>query len=343
MTPLRRLLTALYNSAFPRELFAVYLFFWMAATTRRPLGTNIYDREWDVLVLLDACRFDALLSVANEYDFLNPMTIDLIGSPGSTSMEWMLKTFTEAYRADIERTRYLSTNGHLGQFAGASTPYLSFSQVNETRVANADWVDRVLRGPLAERMAVAESDFAAVEHLYHLSERNPYGHTPLPDDVTDRAIQAGREHDPDRLIIHYMQPHAPYLKGAIDRGYIEDYESSPFEALRNGIPFNLVWDAYIENLRLVLDSVSRLLRNLDADTVAITADHGDCFGELGFLYSHPAGVPHPDLKGVPWVETTARDTGTYEPDVRDEGESVVDEDEEMEAHVKKQLEELGYL
>jgi hypothetical protein len=46
--------------------------------------------------------------------------------------------------------------------------------------------------------------------------------------------------------------------------------------------------------------------------VAITADHGNLFGEWG-LYGHPMHTPVPALLRVPWAETTARDRQTREP------------------------------
>lgn len=323
----------LYDSRLPRELLSAYLLLWMGMTTRRPVGRNVYDYEWDALIILDACRVDALRSVADEYEFV--ADVAEMTSVGSTSLEWMLKTFTEEHRAEIEKTRYVSTNGHLGQLSGPSTTYFTFSTLSDTVVANVDGFNRLVR-----RNAVSEDDFAAVHRLYGLSDGNPHGHTPLPNDVTDRAIDVGRRTDSDRLIVHYMQPHAPYLAGALERGHSETYEESPFDAIREGVPRERVWDAYLDNLRLVLDSVERLLRNLDAEKVVITADHGELFGEYG-LYSHGAGVFHPDLKRVPWVETAAHDTGEYSPEVTSREEEQTDA--EMEEYVRQQLESLGYV
>jgi len=36
-----------------------------------PVGTNIYERDWDALVVLDACRVDILREVADEYEFID--------------------------------------------------------------------------------------------------------------------------------------------------------------------------------------------------------------------------------------------------------------------------------
>jgi glucan phosphoethanolaminetransferase (alkaline phosphatase superfamily) len=52
---------------------------------------------------------------------------------------------------------------------------------------------------------------------------------------------------------------------------------------------------------------------MDADKVIISADHGEMFGELG-QFGHPESIPHPKLKKVPWVETTASDKKTRHPE-----------------------------
>jgi hypothetical protein len=84
----------------------------------------------------------------------------------------------------------------------------------------------------------------------------------------------------------------------------------------------------------VLDDVEILLENVDADTVAITADHGEAMGEWGF-HSHNIGCPHPIVRKVPWVTTSATDTGSYEPSLEPEAE--------VEPDTQAQLKDLGYL
>lgn len=135
------------------------------------------------------------------------------------------------------------------------------------------------------------------------------------EEVTDWAIDISRTKSLDRFVVHYMQPHAPYLRRATRRADVnelEEYESSPFKSLKNRVTSETVWNAYLDNLRYVLDNIERLLENHDANQVVITADHGELFGEFG-LYSHGVGIPHPALKRVPWVRTNATDEGTRQP------------------------------
>jgi len=99
-----------------------------------------------------------------------------------------------------------------------------------------------------------------------------------------------------------------------------------------------VWDEYLDNLRSVLDSVELLLENVDAETVAITADHGELFGEWG-LYSHIYGVPHPKLRNVPWVETTATDRETTSAEELLSSYSGLNDNE----NIEERLSALGYI
>lgn len=50
-------------------------------STRDRLGTNVFTRDWDLLVILDACRVDAMREVAGEYEFIQK--VDSIRSVGA--------------------------------------------------------------------------------------------------------------------------------------------------------------------------------------------------------------------------------------------------------------------
>lgn len=89
--------------------------------------------------------------------------------------------------------------------------------------------------------------------------------------------------------------------------------AEPFEALRRAeADREVLWDRYLDNLRLVLGEVEHLLGNVDADRAVVTADHGEAFDKWGF-YEHPVGWPLPAAKRVPRVEATVTDRGTRDP------------------------------
>lgn len=312
------------RSLFARLLRPAYLFYEATAltmTSRFPVGTNIYEREWDALVILDACRVDAMREVADEYDFIG--SVDSITSVGSSSFEWMNNTFRTRYRPQIRDTAYLSQNSFVSQTFGiggttgkATLPF---------EPSRFDVVNR--------------EDFAYIEDLWSAEFDEPSEWVvdgarvsrTSPRYTTERAIENGRTLDAERLIVHYMYPHDPYV--------LADGRLQPrFDrALKSGAATREeVWEAYLDNLRFVLDEAETLLSNLDRERVVLTADHGEAFGEYMF-YRHPPACPIPSVRKVPWVETTGVDDHTVEPTAPPPSEA------DRHATTEERLKQLGYL
>jgi hypothetical protein len=293
---------------------------YLSLTTRYPLGTNIYERDWDLLIVLDACRVDALRAVAPEYDFIE--SVDSIWSVGSASHEWICKTFTNEYRAEIADTALITTNPFIPQtFDDRVFPPKAYA----IPLMWANWD------------VVEKSTFKSFLQI-HRHDYEDYFSAPPPEIVTDHAIKMGRQMDSGRMVLHYFQPHTPYISRAFrEKRPVTSVEQDPWEALQNGeTTTEEVWEMYMDNLRFVLDSIETLLKNVDAEKVVITADHGDLFGEMG-VYGHPEGFVHPDLKRVPWATATATDTGEHTPDVDAARQTETDQD------VEERLAQLGYL
>lgn len=137
--------------------------------------------------------------------------------------------------------------------------------------------------------------------------------TVRPEVVTNQTIEIQEQYPHKRLLIHYIQPHYPFIGETgrqIDHGsvtgdgvVIDEREiASIWDQLAVGtIDRNMVWDAYRENLELTLPEVDRLLDELGGKSV-ISSDHGNSFGTLG-VYGHPGGVCLNSLVRVPWLET----------------------------------------
>lgn len=309
------------------QLGGYYLFvgLWLTLSTRVQFGTPAYERDWDLLVVLDTCRTDALATVADEYDFLGNR--GAVWSPGSTSGEWVAHTFDRKYAPAIGRTAYVTANPHS-------------EEVLRNRLMPPQYVAVPATWP--DWNPVEPEAFGLLDEVWADARDDRLGVVP-PATVTDRAILAGREVNPDRLIVHYMQPHAPYIADAIESDEpVSEMCSEPFEALRRGeADRSMIWTHYLDNLRLVLDEVAELLENVDARRVAITADHGEAFGEWGF-YEHPVGCPHPVVKRVPWVQTTAVDSGSRTPQRPVTTGTPGETGTEVTADVESQLRDLGY-
>ncbi|GAB6862241.1 sulfatase-like hydrolase/transferase [Haloplanus litoreus] len=265
-------------------------------------GEPIFAHDWDVLIVLDACRPDLLAEVAESYDFL-PRRPETVRSTGSSSWIWMERNFTTDWANEMRETAYVTGN-----------PYSS------------DYVD--------------PSAFALVDEVWNYAWDDDHGTVPARP-ITDRTIDTARTHDPERLLVHYMQPHFPSVPDPIGSAididtFGEQWESIWDDLEAERISEERVWESYRTNLEYVLDDVALLLENVDAETVVITADHGNALGECGF-YGHPPLNPHPSVRRVPWVETSARDTMGYEPS--QEANRVDPSDGDVQSHLR----DLGYL
>jgi len=314
---LRKLLSSPVDSI-KQGALRPYQGLWYTVTSRRPIGTNIFTQEWDLLLVLDACRVDALREVAPEYEFLSD--INEIWSVGSNSHEWIAQTFNNKYESEIAETTYVTGNGFTKRIFETRTFPPSKITVPFTWT-NWDIVDQNKLQNLVEVWR------------HHRDERLK---VVPPDILTDYTIDIGRRKKPDRMIVHYMQPHGPYIAGAINENRDPtEIELEAWKSLRDGnASFDTIWEMYLDNLRVVLDDIERLLNNIDAETVVITADHGEAFGELG-AYGHPEGFPHPVVKKVPWATTTATDNNTSAP--------TIEQHSGPETDVEEYLRDLGYL
>lgn len=138
--------------------------------------------------------------------------------------------------------------------------------------------------------------------------------TVLPETVNGYALEAASDYPHKRLIIHYMQPHYPFLgsETEFDKHHLETAkEDEPnfwYRMLYDelNIETETVWELYRANLQRVAPCVRELLKSLDGKTV-VTSDHGNMVGERSFPvpfreWGHPHGIYTPELVTVPWLE-----------------------------------------
>lgn len=263
-------------------------------------GASIYQKEWDVLIVLDACRADLFAEVADDYDYIQ--SVDTTLSLGSRSNEWMHKNFTTEFKEQIAETALITGN------------------------------------PFSESV-VDPSRFEVVDEVWKYAWDDEFGTIP-PDPITDRAINIGRNQHPEKMIIHYMQPHFPFIPypdmhPGIDLDNFANLSEEDIwtELERGKYTREEVWNAYQANLEYILDKLDLLLNNLDYESVVITADHGNALGEYGF-YGHPEAIPLKCLREVPWITVSSKDTAKYEPKTMQTKSSNT---------VSQKLKDLGYL
>jgi hypothetical protein len=157
----------------------------------------------------------------------------------------------------------------------------------------------------------------AMEHVWQ-SDWDEAHSTVLPESMRDAAIAAHEEYPNKRLLVHFVQPHIPYIGetaaqlpggAAIQtmRPDSDDREEKPYAAVKRGtVEPETIRTAYRESLEEALTAVEDLLEALPGKTV-ITADHGELLGERsGRRYGefsdwgHPARTPVDELLSIPW-------------------------------------------
>ncbi|QGX96466.1 hypothetical protein EI982_17620 [Haloplanus rallus] len=274
------------------------------------------DEDWDTLILLDACRYDMFA----ERTALEG-TLESRISAGSTSEEFLDRNFGSGTFHD---TVYVNTN-----------PYLPKLGLDD------------------------DGTFHAVIDL--LDDWDQDLETVHPETVVEAALDAHRRFPNKRLIVHFMQPHFPFIGETGRRIAAKGWSTEQgdggggeqaidgrtvWQQLRAGtegteLTHELAWEAYCENLEVVLDHVERLLDGIDGKTV-VSADHGNMVGErLRPLpsrrkYGHYYGVYTPELVRVPWhvIESEERREIVAEPPVETGGQT--------DDVVEERLDALGY-
>jgi hypothetical protein len=277
-----------------------------------------------------------------------------LGAPTRVmSEDWDTLVMLDACRFDLFRDRNW-LDGFLDYRVSLGSTSEEFLERNFAGETFHDTV-YVNANPYVPQLNLDDGRFHAVIDL--LEEWDEDLQTVLPETVADAAIEAHREFPNKRHIVHFMQPHVPFigetgrelgmqgwpteLDGSLDGETIWQHLREHPPDSEAGLDLDTVWTAYRENLDIALDQVERLLDHVDGLTV-VTSDHGNLVGERLWpiptkrMYGHPLGVYHPNLVKVPWfrVETGDRRTVVEEEPLR--GDAV------DEAVIEDRLRALGY-
>lgn len=238
--------------------------------------TPITEREWDTLIVLDACRYDLFEEV-----------LDVHSLPGGLSRRESLATGTPGFLAKNfgEGTFYDTVYVTGNPYVSTDLDPEQFHAIEE--VWQDGWNDElgtVLPKTMRDRTLAAVEKFPNKRVISHFLQP----HAPFVGNV---RLQ-GQE------------------KFAIRERALGNEDASrklrtPFERLDAGeFSREQVWDAYRSNLECAFPVVEDLLSELEGLT-AVTSDHGNALGERAKpfpvrVYGHPMGVHIEALTDVPW-------------------------------------------
>lgn len=261
-------------------------------------GVNIFEEDWDNLIILDACRYDTFL----EYKDMLPGETEYRISRGSHSKEFIRGNFR------VERLH--------------DVVYLTFSTVLPYLKSEID--TELYR-------------FALVQEFEDWKNIFPY----YPEMLTKHAKRFAKKYRNKRLIIHYMQPHSPYI-GQFGKKHFSESDYTDVLWRRPDLSEDDLWTAYRENLEIVLPHIEELLEKFQGKTV-ITADHGELLGDRVWPlpvrdYGHPYGVYVNELVKVPWHIHSNGDRKRIISEEPEHSEVHIDPE-----YIDEQLRKLGYI
>jgi len=271
-----------------------------------PVGIDIFEEDWDNLIILDACRYDVFEEVHDLDGTLRPVI-----SRGAATPEFLNGNFRDRTLHD---TVYVTTNPMLERHS------------DEINVSFHDCIN-----------------------LWAGETWNEELGTVLPEVVTEEAKRAHEQYPNKRLLVHYMQPHYPFISSdtTFDKGHIApdspDELTTWMQVMTGEVDVDpeYLWDAYVENLRSALPHVEELVDALPGKTV-VTSDHGNMFGERSSPipireWGHPPNIWTDELVKVPWLEISGDDRKNIKSEA-----PVVSANQDL-SETRERLESLGYV
>lgn len=226
---------------------------------------NLFEKDWDNLFILDACRHDLYEEVEGEADYR-------ITKAGN-SYGYIRENFSEGDYSDVV---YVTGN-----------PFFNESQFSD--LTGGRKPDEV---------------FHEVFHTY-MSDWDSEEGTVLPEPLMRDARTARNLFPDKRIVVHFMQPHYPFVVSDLTKdGMRPDLDEeregeSVWDKAEKGVYSDeQLWKEYKKNLEYILNEISELSQDLEGKTV-ITSDHGNLVGEKGF-YGHGFETAVKPLRKVPW-------------------------------------------
>ncbi len=268
-------------------------------------GIDIMAEDWDILVILDACRYD-MFSSLNEIDGRLESRV----SRGSNTSEFLRGNFTDETHLD---TVYTTANPQLRKHVESIG--VEFHELVD--VWNTDrWdAERGTVVPSAMTAACLESleTYPNKRHVFHYLQP----HYPFVDTALEQA----------------------------GRGIIEEFGTDIWGLKMRGeldYPKERIVAAYCDNLQQALDSIEELLAAASGKVV-VTSDHGNMVGDRSrpipiTEWGHPSGTYTPQLVEVPWLVVEAGERPDIHAEQSDHEHHAVDD-----AVVTDRLKDLGYV
>ena len=233
----------------------------------------IHNTKWDLLIILDACRYDYFKEECKIKGKLKKVI-----SSGKCTTYWLLNTWTGFY----DDIHYISANPYISKYIPPNgwDTFKHFNSID--KVWEWGWDDTI--GTVhPEKVVNAVKNYTGGRRIiaHFMQPHYPYInkiYIPIRSDRERRTslLAEGKDTNIKTTGILYCQAISQFGEDKIR-------------------------EAYRNNLRLVLEYVEKLIESIDnRKKIIITADHGELLGENG-KWGHPHDGPEL-LREVPWFE-----------------------------------------
>lgn len=239
-------------------------------------------KDWDVAIVLDACRADTLQQVTN-------WPIDTVRSPASCTPEWVKRVGEAEVFCDAT---VVSGNPQYEKYeskAKTVEPYWESHWDDSLRT--------ILPEPMLDRVTelLRENETPVVAHIMQ-------PHWPYIAHIGDSWRLAY-----DNLYPwHSEDGQVDSVQVGMERGLVDVSQAT---------------QAYRASVESIWQTLLPYIEQWSNDaTVVVTGDHGEAFGglaDLGF-YEHPCGIHIRSLTEVPWVTFEPLSAGDSSGDIEEQ-------------------------
>jgi hypothetical protein len=259
--------------------------------------------------------------------------------------DWDNLLILDACRYDMIAAREDELSGQLESRTSRASNTLEFLHANFSETDLADTVYVTANANLRKFWDEIHPTIHDVVDVWEKAGWDDELNTVLPETVNEYALNAHEMFPNKRLVVHYVQPHQPFI-GEIGRRHFDSSTASSvwMEVMEGTADFTpkQLKSAFAENLDRVIPHAEKLVKSLPGRTV-VTSDHGQMLGERSWPiphkeWGHPPGVYTQELVDVPWV--------VYESDNRKDirsGDTLQSPTDTNRATANERLRHLGYL
>jgi len=257
----------------------------------------IHSTDWDVLLVLDACRYDFFERYYEE--ILTEGGLQKTTSSTTFTFGWIMDNFGEGFDATFICTEPIKDSIH--------------DVSNKIKHGNTIDVTKYFRWVLD----VYSTGWVKPGLIY--------------PEAVNQALRHHLDNSGHRVIVKYIQIHDPYIywlkKGFVGNGYKQlikgNWRKLLYEVISDetywtvckkfGVPpenwLNDLWlkhgnggivKGYCEDLLMMMRYCKGIIDDYPDRNIVITSDHGERLGEYG-RYSH-GGKRTTVIKEVPWFE-----------------------------------------